>query len=342
VHKSISTVSELTESVNRFNDHGMSLISEQKNSNEQFSYATGMDTSNQILLSDGATAAGLITATGSADVIRPTIDCIVKPISNSNRGWEGQPVPASQPNRVNFSEIISRKRGRQLTAEARLTRTAAEATSDSDGAHISSDVRGASERTRRSRIGVSQTSSNGLQAASDLIKKKVYCVNNASATTTCASMTDFVNKMNVRCLSCFDTKTRYKNARAFRICIRGEDKAKFLDMNHWPTGIVIRDWVFKGTVEVATAGALIGPLNRPTSRSLVNDNDESVDDASVLIESVVMSSPSRSLHGKGSHINVQSLGSSSSIACESTKSTHIYIDSLKDTAIASNCSHGGS
>ena len=142
----------------------------------------------------------------------------------------------------------------------------------------------------------------------------MYCVNNASATTTCASVTDFVNKMNVRCLSCFEIKIRYKNARAFRICIRGEDKAKFLDMINWPTGIVIRDWVFKDTVQVATAAALIGPLHRPTSRSSVNVNDEPVGlgDAFVLIESAVsaMSSPSRSFLDKGSDI-----------ACEGTKST---------------------
>ena len=51
VHKSISTVSELTVTVNRFDDHGMSLISEQ-NSNNVVSYVTDMDTSNQILLSE--------------------------------------------------------------------------------------------------------------------------------------------------------------------------------------------------------------------------------------------------------------------------------------------------
>lgn len=69
-------------------------------------------------------------------------------------------------------------------------------------------------------------------------------MNNVRSTVTCNDISDFVKGLNVRVISCFETKSRFKNARAFRLCINAEDRKVFNDINNWPHGIVIRDWKF--------------------------------------------------------------------------------------------------
>ena len=54
-----------------------------------------------------------------------------------------------------------------------------------------------------------------------------------------------MKSLKVRIISCFDTKTRFADTRAFRICINKEDCDTFLDKNNWPRNIILREWVFK-------------------------------------------------------------------------------------------------
>lgn len=180
-------------------------------------------------------------------------DAGVSTVISKGRGWEGLTFPPPVFHQTdNLAEVISRKRRRQLTAEARNSRFSV--VSESDG--FSSEVQQQSETVtaadkkryaarQRNRIGTATTTVAGMQAASDLVRKKVYCVNNASSTTTCTSMLQFLSTLQIRCISCFDSKTRYKNARAFRVCINDNDRGKFINMSLWPPGIIIRDWVFK-------------------------------------------------------------------------------------------------
>lgn len=199
------------------------------------------------------------TAPDGSLTTNPTSGSVNPATASSSRRWEGQPVqPTASAIDDDFSETISKKRRRQLTAEARRDdmarrdNTASESEDASNLRHDAQNERAGRPRRdassiRPNRVGLSTQPGSALKAASDLVKRKVFCVNNASCRTTCEDMTSFIANLQVRCLSCFDAKSHFKNAKAFRICINDLDKSKFLDMNMWPTGIVIRDWSFKGT-----------------------------------------------------------------------------------------------
>ena len=114
--------------------------------------------------------------------------------------WEGQPVqPIASANDDDFSETISKKRRRQLTAEARRDdmarrdNTASKSEDASNLRHGAPNERAGGPRRdassiRPNRVGLSTQPGSVLQAASDLVKRKVFCVNSASCRTTCEDM----------------------------------------------------------------------------------------------------------------------------------------------------------
>jgi hypothetical protein len=201
-------------------------------------------------------------------------------VSNSEDGGSGNPNeqgawgnvpsgPGTPGPTDDFSDVISKKRRRLLTAEARRIQQLQQqqnTESDSDLASVSKSqpshllitrgvsgvsgvatavVNNAGNRRNTRRVGVSVVNSELLSAAKDLTRKRVYCVNNVRSNVSCTDISEFVKGLNVRILSCFATKTRFNNANAFRICINAEDIKPFTDVNNWPNGIVIRDWKFK-------------------------------------------------------------------------------------------------
>jgi len=139
-----------------------------------------------------------------------------------------------------FSVVVSRKRQRMLTSEHSASQQVAASTA------VKTPVIKTTKRTLRM-IGTSTASSTSLllKAAKDLTRNEVFYISNAHIDNDCATMTSFVNSLSVRVLSCFVTKTRFMNSKAFRICINKDDRRAFLNKEHWSCNISVRSWSFK-------------------------------------------------------------------------------------------------
>lgn len=162
---------------------------------------------------------------------------------DDRQAWATLPAnPISIANNDDFSQVISKKRKRTLTAELRAARLEA------------NKPAGSSSATNSNRLIGNASATTHLKAAKDLTKKSVYCVNNVDTEVTCAEMSEFVEAMKVRVISCFETKTKYANSKAFRICINSDDKCAFLDISNWPCNIVLRAWTFKNSERTTSAG----------------------------------------------------------------------------------------
>jgi hypothetical protein len=162
--------------------------------------------------------------------------------------WSSLPVsPSVENNQLNFTEVISRKRQRELSeAQLRLSNANDRENSLARPSAVNS---GRSARI----IGTAATTAH-LKGGKDLTRKLVFCVNNVDADVTCDELTEFVKSINVRIISCFEAKTRFSGSKAFRVCINYDDHALFLDSANWPCNIVLRDWAFKRTERTERTG----------------------------------------------------------------------------------------
>ena len=114
-------------------------------------------------------------------------------------------------------------------------------------------------------------------AAKPLLNKEVFCIDNVSTELSVDDITQFVQSMNVRVISCYETRPRRTmrqrrnnefpdDRKAFRLCIVKDDRKNLLDADNWPTNITVSKWFFKGQVG-------------DTAAMTVGVNAESVNDA---------------------------------------------------------------
>jgi len=98
-------------------------------------------------------------------------------------------------------------------------------------------------------IMVGRSTTAHMAAAQHLtLAKQVYRVSNVDSMHTEASMSDYVNSIGVRVMSCFDRtgeRSREAGSKTFRVCILAIDKNNFLNDTNWFTGISIQKWIFK-------------------------------------------------------------------------------------------------
>jgi hypothetical protein len=83
-----------------------------------------------------------------------------------------------------------------------------------------------------------------------IIKKSVLHVDNLDISCTVDILKEFVTDLKVNVLSCFTAKSWLKEEErqqvsAFRLCIEAKDRETVCSPSIWPSGVIIRDWIFK-------------------------------------------------------------------------------------------------
>jgi hypothetical protein len=108
-----------------------------------------------------------------------------------------------------------------------------------------------SETKRLSILGTKDASTNGgIKSGVKITRKSVLHIDNLDKDCSVESLTKFVEDLGVHVISCFPSKSWMKgDARdfvcAFRLCIDAKDKDTICLPTYWPSGVMIREWVFK-------------------------------------------------------------------------------------------------
>jgi len=107
------------------------------------------------------------------------------------------------------------------------------------------------------------SASTAFKAAKTLlIRKAVFKINNVDAGYSAENLIDHLTTMGVRLTddvrtngkSCFELKRgphQPEDNKSFRICIFAADKTKLLVKDHWASGILIQEWIFRSKDDIA-------------------------------------------------------------------------------------------
>lgn len=104
-------------------------------------------------------------------------------------------------------------------------------------------------------IGIVAKRADKIAAAKPYLSKSVFCVDNVSTDVSVDEMTQFIDQLGVRVISCNNVPPRRpmwqrrrgikpKDRRTFRVCIPRDDCDKFLDEDMWPEHISVSRWIF--------------------------------------------------------------------------------------------------
>jgi len=132
------------------------------------------------------------------------------------------------------------------------------------------------------------TKLSNLAAATKLVQKAVFCIDNVSSNCSVKQLRDFVSGLSVKVISCFEVKPRRQRnldnddcdddhdgatrsiRKAFRLCIDKDDAAKLLNPAAWPHSVIISEWFFKSSGDKKMQDTRANTINtddRPTPRS---------------------------------------------------------------------------
>ena len=84
-----------------------------------------------------------------------------------------------------------------------------------------------------------------LKSTGHIPSKRVYCVSNVCEDYSCADLLEFLRDNRIKAINCFEAANKWGNSKSFRVCITSDFSDRFLDPELWPTGVIVRDWVFK-------------------------------------------------------------------------------------------------
>jgi hypothetical protein len=93
-----------------------------------------------------------------------------------------------------------------------------------------------------------------IAAATAGAKKFVFCIDNVNPDYSEIDIRNFVSKLNVAVVTCFEVKPRKRYSddgdhpiprKAFRLCIHSNDRDRLLDASKWPERVAIYDYFFK-------------------------------------------------------------------------------------------------
>jgi len=75
----------------------------------------------------------------------------------------------------------------------------------------------------------------------------VFCVSNVSSAYSATDLAAHIfETTGIAVITCGDTKTRFTDTKAFRVCIAAADAEKFVEPDYWPYNVIVRRWVWKG------------------------------------------------------------------------------------------------
>ena len=105
---------------------------------------------------------------------------------------------------------------------------------------------------------IGQSTNCSIKASKNLnLPKAIYRIGNVDPGYTPEILTQYIESLNVRVLSCYDRtspETRYTENKSFRVCIVDADKSKLLCADSWSVGITISRWVFKKKTDGTAPG----------------------------------------------------------------------------------------
>jgi hypothetical protein len=135
------------------------------------------------------------------------------------------------------------------TAELTSVSSGPEEVINSDGGDWQTKKPRKSKCTRIRGTGTADVQQSLLRSGVDLIKKRVFHIDNLHVDTTVNDVNTFLTEHGVCVLSCFQVKSwlyRRENASvtSMRVCIRAGDSGKMLKSSLWPKSIIVRDWKF--------------------------------------------------------------------------------------------------
>jgi len=110
-----------------------------------------------------------------------------------------------------------------------------------------------------------EANTRNITAPKSFLRKSVFCVDNVDASFTADDVRNFVSKMSVRVVSCFETKPRKRRSdnssvssvstisdrKAFRLCINSDDCELLLNDRKWPAHVTVSKWFFKQPSNIA-------------------------------------------------------------------------------------------
>lgn len=85
----------------------------------------------------------------------------------------------------------------------------------------------------------------------------MFCVDKVGTDCSVDQMKSFITGLSVEVVTCFETKPRRRrneeadatDRKAFRVCIRDDDRGHLLNAAAWPDSIIISEWFFKSKLE---------------------------------------------------------------------------------------------
>ncbi|MEZ4977664.1 MAG: hypothetical protein R2772_00005, partial [Chitinophagales bacterium] len=91
---------------------------------------------------------------------------------------------------------------------------------------------------------------NSLSCGVQIVPKAVVHIDNLNKNCTVDSIKTFLTQRNINVLSCFDAKSWLSNdvqeqVTSFRVCVERGCKEALMDVDLWPSGVIIREWRFK-------------------------------------------------------------------------------------------------
>ena len=182
-------------------------------------------------------------------------------------------------NNSEFKEVIDSRRKKRRIHRSPPTNTNTSAINDqqSTGKKVNSR-----QPLIIGRLGTSESSSSIVAAAKPLLNKEVFCIDNVDTALNADDLVQFVKSMNVRVISCYETRPRRTmrqrrnnefpdDRKAFRLCIVKDDRSNLLVADNWPTNITVSSWFFKGQSVDTSAGR-----HTSTDANDANDPDKTV------------------------------------------------------------------
>jgi hypothetical protein len=93
-------------------------------------------------------------------------------------------------------------------------------------------------------------SSSGIEAGVSIARKFVCHVDNLGASCTIDSVSEFLKENNIEVTSCFSSKSwmrldERELVTSFRVCVPLRFKDRVMNSMLWPTGVMLRQWIFK-------------------------------------------------------------------------------------------------
>jgi len=149
---------------------------------------------------------------------------------------------------LSFAQVVSRNDKKKIKLDRKHSRVESPPTPSGPHEAASQPPRAPQNTMRRPMI-IRQAKNSGLKASKILlVAKSVYRLGNIDAGYTVDDVTNHVELMVVREISCFNRTSAnavFDDNKSFRICIIDADKEKFLSGENWSVGISIQNWIFK-------------------------------------------------------------------------------------------------